>query len=350
MSPLRIAMVAPVAQAVPPARSGSVETVTALLTDGLVARGHHVTLFATGTSTTTATLASTLERGYHDDTSLWPWELCELFNLAAAAERADDFDVIHYQAEYAPIALAFSRLTPTPVLQTVHHAPSAEEVRLWSRYPDAPFVAVSSAQARLLTGLRVAATIHHAVDPARLTFQSTPDDYLVFLGRFTPGKGVLEAIEVATRTGRRLLLAAPENDYYRESVASHVDGHQIVYVGEVDQAAKAALLGGARALIYPVQQAESFGLVLTEAMTCGTPVAALDQGAVSELVDNGVTGQVSSSLDALIATLPAVEALDRRAVRTHAVARFGPDRMVDAHVAVYTRLATQASAPPPCPA
>ena len=350
MKRLRIGMVAPVAQAVPPVKSGSVETVTALLTDGLVARGHDVTLFAAGTSTTTATLASTLARGYHDDTSLWPWELCELFNLAAAAERADDFDIIHYQAEYAPIALAFSRLTSTPLLQTVHHAPSAEEVRLWSRFPDAPFIAVSSAQARRLAGLCVAATIHHAVDPTLLAFRPTPDDYLLFLGRFTPGKGVLEAIEVATRSGRRLLLAAAENDYYRESVASHVDGHQIVYAGEVDQAAKAALLGGARALIYPVQQAESFGLVLTEAMTCGTPVAALDQGAVSELVDNGVTGQVSSSLDALIATLPAVEALDRRAVRTHAVARFGPDRMVDAHVEVYTRLATQARAIPPCPA
>ena len=350
MSRLRIAMVAPVAQAVPPVRSGSVETVTALLTDGLVARGHDVTLFAAGTSTTTATLAATLEHGYHDDTSLWPWELCELFNLAAAAERADDFDIIHYQAEYAPIALAFSRLTSTPLLQTVHHAPSAEEVRLWSRFPDAPFIAVSSAQARLLGGLCVAATIHHAVDPTHLTFRPTPDDYLLFLGRFTPGKGVLEAIEVATRSGRRLLLAATENDYYRESVASHVDGHQIVYAGEVDQTAKAALLGGARALIYPVQQAESFGLVLTEAMTCGTPVAALDQGAVSELVDNGVTGRVSRSLDALIASLPAVEALDRHAVRTRALARFGPSRMVDAHVEVYTRLATQALAVPPCPA
>lgn len=343
MSPLRIGIVAPVAQSVPPVRSGSVETVTALLTSGLVTRGHHVTLFATGTSTTPARLESTLERGYHEDTSLWPWELCELFNLGTAIEQADDFDVIHYQAEYAPIALPFSRITSVPVLQTVHHAPSVEEVRLWSRYPDAPFVAVSRAQAKLLTGLRVEATIHHAVDPAHLTFRPTADDYLLFLGRFTPGKGVLEAIEVARRTGRRLLLAAAENDYYREIVAPHVDGKQVVYAGEVDQAGRSALLGGARALIYPVQQAESFGLVLTESMTCGTPVAALDRGAVSELVDDGVTGHVDASLDTLIARLPDLEQLDRHAVRRRALDRFGVDRMVEAHLAVYARLATEAS-------
>lgn len=343
MSTLRIGMVAPVAQSVPPARSGSVETVTALLTSGLVARGHQVTLFAAGTSTTPARLESTLERGYHDDTSLWPWELCELFNLAAAVERTGDFDIIHYQAEYAPIALAFSRLTSVPVLQTVHHAPSSEEVRLWSRYPEAPFVAVSHAQARLLAGLRVAATIHHAVDPTHLTFRPIPDDYLLFLGRFTPGKGVLEAIEVARRTGRRLLLAAAENAYFKEMVAPHVDGQQVVYVGEVDQAGRSALLGGARALLYPVQQAESFGLVLTESMTCGTPVAALGLGAVSELVDDGVTGHVAASLDTLIAQLPDVERLDRHAVRRRALERFGVDRMIEAHIAVYAQLATEAS-------
>ncbi len=342
MSRLRIGMVAPVAQAVPPARSGSVETVTALLTNGLVARGHKVTLFATGTSTTPATLHSTLERGYHDDTSLWPWELCELLNLAAAVEQADAFDVIHYQAEYAPIALAFSRVTAVPILQTVHHAPSPDEVRLWSGYPDAPFVAISRTQADLLTGLRVVATIHHAIDPTPLPFQPIADDYLLFLGRFTPGKGVLEAIDVARRTGHRLLLAAAENDYFREVVAPHVDGQQIVYAGEADVAAKAALLGGARALVYPVQRAESFGLVLAEAMTCGTPVAALDQGAVSELVDDGVTGYVCTSLDALVAHLPVILRLDRGAVRRRALERFGVDRMVESHVEVYTRLADAA--------
>ncbi len=345
MSRLRIAMVAPVAQSVPPVRSGSVETVTAILTEGLVARGHDVTLFATADSTTSATLHATCDRGYHDDPALWPWELCELFNLAAAAERADEFDVIHYQAEYTPLALAFSRLTTTPLLQTLHYTPSDSEVRLWSRYPEAPFVAISGTQAAQLSGLRLTATIHHAVDTARLAYRADPEDYLLFLGRFTAGKGVLEAIEVSRRSGRRLVLAAAENDYYRNTVAPHVDGRQIVYAGEVDAAGKTTLLGGARVLLYPVQEAEPFGLVLAEAMACGTPVAVLDRGAAPELVDDGVTGHVWGSLDALIEGLPAVEALDRARVRARAVERFGAQRMVDAHVHVYRQLAARNGCP-----
>ncbi|MDP6579446.1 MAG: glycosyltransferase family 4 protein [Vicinamibacterales bacterium] len=342
MTPLRIAMVAPVAQGVPPTKSGSVETVTALLTNGLVARGHDVTLFATATSATSARLHAIYKHGYHEDTSMWPWEVCELFNLAAAVEDAASFDLVHYQAEYSPMSLAYSRISSRPVLQTLHHAPSVEEVTLWSRYPDAPFVAVSQAQATLLAGLNVVATIHHAVDAATLAFQAEPDDDLLFLGRFTAGKGVLEAIDVARRTGHRLILAAAENDYYRDVVAPLVDGRQIVFAGEVDQAGKTRLLGNARALLYPVRDAESFGLVLAEAMSCGTPVAALNPGAVPELVDDGVTGRVFASLDALVAGLADVLALDRRKVRARAMDRFGLDRMVDAHVAVYTELAARA--------
>jgi glycosyltransferase involved in cell wall biosynthesis len=337
--PLRIAHVAPVAQSIPPARSGSIETMTAVLVTGLAARGHDVTLFATGSSRTPASLHAVYDRGYNEDSSLWPWELCELFNLAAACERADSFDVIHCQATYAPMSLAFTRISPTPILQTLHHSPTVSEVALWSAYPDAPFVAVSKAQARLLAGLNVVAIIHHAVDTAAFTFGVHPGDYLVFLGRFTEGKGVLQAIEVAHRTGMRLVLAAAENEYYRDVVAPHVDQCRIVYAGEVDHAAKVALLGGARALLYPVQTGEPFGLVLVEAMVCGTPVAALDRGATRELVDEGTTGMVFDSVDALVAGLPAVMALDRRQVRTRALERFGADRMVDAYIDVYSQLA-----------
>ena len=197
--PLRIAVVAPVAQPVPPPRAGSVESATALLVEGLTRRGHDVTLHATGDSRTTARLRSVYDRGYHHHDGMWPWELCELFNLAAAVETADRFDVIHYQAEYAPLSLAFTSMTSTPIVQTVHHLPSPSEVTLWSRYPEAPFVAVSDTQARALRGLRVAATIHHAVDPDTHAFRDLPEDYLLFLGRFTEGKGVLQAIEAARR-------------------------------------------------------------------------------------------------------------------------------------------------------
>jgi glycosyltransferase involved in cell wall biosynthesis len=338
VKPMRIAVVGPVAQPIPPPRSGSVETVTALLTDGLVAGGHEVTLFATGSSTTTAKLHASFPLGYHEDTSLWPWELCELFNLAGAVERATEFDVIHYQAEYAPMSLAFTRLSPKPVLLTLHHAPTPPEVALWSRYPEAPFVAISAAQKQLLAGLNVVGTIHHAVDAATFVLHPGPEDYLVFLGRFTEGKGVLQAIDIAQRAGVRLVLAAAENDYYANVIAPMVDGQRVVYAGEVGLAEKVTLLGGARALLYPVQASEPFGLVMAEAMACGTPVAALRCGAVDEIVDDGVTGGIFDSLDALVDGLPRVLALDRSDVRSRSVERFGPDRMVAAHVEVYSRL------------
>jgi len=335
---MRIAHIAPVATTIPPPKSGSVEQMTSLLTEGLVARGHDVTLFATADSTTAATLYAIYPHGYWHDSNMWPWELYEMLNLAAAVERADDFDVIHYEAAYYPMSLAFSRLSPTPIVQTLHHAPSPAEVRLWSRYPDAPFVAISKEQARLLAGLNVIETVLHGIDTDSFTFQEKPDDYLLFLGRFTEGKGVLQAIEIAKRVGMRLILAAAEDAYYREHVAPHVDGHRVVYHGEADHQAKVKLFGGARALLYPIQAAEPFGLVLAEAMACGTPVAALDCGAVGEVVDQGVTGIVFENLEQMANELPRVFDLDRRRVRARSVVRFGVGRMVDEYVAVYRRL------------
>jgi glycosyltransferase involved in cell wall biosynthesis len=335
---LRIAHVAPVATTIPPPRSGSVESMTSLLTEGLVARGHDVTLFATADSTTSARLSAIYTHGYWHDENMWPWELYEMLNLAAAVERASEFDIIHYEAAYYPMSLAFTRLSPSPIVQTLHHSPSAAEVALWSRYPEAPFVAISNEQAQLLAGANVVATVLHGIDTHGFTFHETPDDYLLFLGRFAEGKGVLQAIDVARRVGMRLVLAAAENDYYREKIAPHVDGVEVFYHGEADFPTKVRLYGGARALLYPIQAREPFGLVLAEAMACGTPVAALDRGAVNEVVDEGVTGIVFGDLDQMVAGLPRVCALDRRRVHERAVERFGVERMVNEYVAVYQRI------------
>jgi len=335
---MRIAHVAPVATTIPPPKSGSVETMASLLTEGLVARGHDVTLFATGDSKTSATLAAIYPQGYWHDLNMWPWELYEMLNLAHAVERASEFDIIHYEAAYYPMSLAFARLSSTPIVQTLHHSPSDAEIKLWSRYPDAPFVAISNEQARLLGGVNVVATVLHGIDTDRFTFREKPDDYLLFLGRFTEGKGVLQAIEIAKRLGMRLILAAADDPYYREKIAPHVDGRLISYFGEADFDAKVALYGGARALLYPIQRREPFGLVLAEAMACGTPVAALDRGAVREVVDDGVTGIVFDDLEQMVNELPRVFDLDRRQVREQAVERFGVARMVEGYLSVYERI------------
>ena len=335
---MRVAMLSSISWRTPPRAYGPWELVTSLLTEALVARGVDVTLFATADSKTSATLHATYPHGYWHDDTMWPWELYEMLNLAAAVERASEFDIIHYEAAYYPISLAFTRLSPTPIVQTLHHSPSSAERALWSRYPEAPFVAISEEQASLLAGLNVVGTVLHGIDTDRFVFRDRPEDYLLFLGRFTEGKGVLQAIEIAKRVGIKLILAAADDEYYRERVAPHVDGRQIVYYGEADFDAKVKLYGAARALLYPIQAREPFGLVLAEAMACGTPVAALNRGAVSEVVDQGVTGMVFENLEDMANELPRVFDLDRRRVRERAVARFGVARMVDEYIRVYNRI------------
>jgi glycosyltransferase involved in cell wall biosynthesis len=184
----------------------------------------------------------------------------------------------------------------------------------------------------------VVGTVLHGIDTDSFTFCDAPDDYLLFLGRFTEGKGVLQAIEIARRVGMKLVLVAAEDDYYRAKVAPHVDGTHILYFGEADFPTKVRLYGGARALLYPIQAREPFGLVLAEAMACGTPVAALDRGAVREVVDDSVTGMIFSDLDQMATGLPRVLDLNRRRVRDRAVERFGVERMVDEYLAVYQRI------------
>jgi glycosyltransferase involved in cell wall biosynthesis len=335
---LRIAQIAPVATTIPAPKHGSVEQVTALLTEELVKRGHDVTLFATGNTQTTAQLHSVFPTGYWENLEMWPWEHYELTNLAVACERADEFDVIHYQAAFYPMSIAFSRLVNTPMAHTLHHQPFREQVNLWSRYAEANFVAISEYQRSALEGLNCAATIHHGLNMREFTFSDKPEDYLVFLGRFTHGKGVLQAIEIARRTGERLLIAAPEDGYYQEFVEPHVDGKQIEYVGEMDHAGKVELLSGAKAMLYPIQIGEPFGLVLIEAMACGTPVAALKKGAAPEIVADGIAGYTAEDLDGLIAKLPDVCAIPRERVRRYAEERFSVEVMTDSYIALYEQL------------
>lgn len=333
---------APVATTIPARKSGSVEQVTALLCDGLLERGHQVSLFGVAETRTRAELHAVFDQGYlQDPHGMWPWEMCELLNVAAACERHEQFDVIHYQGAYFPMSIAFSRVVPVPIVQTLHHQPIASELALLGKYPDAHYVALSAFQARSLCELRSVTTIPHGLDIQRFpavtsTASGDCDDCLVYLGRCTPGKGPLQAIEAARRFGMRLQMAAPMSDYFRSAVAPHVDGDQVQYLGELDFTAKTQLLSRARALLYPVQEGEPFGLALAEAMACGTPVAALRRGAVPELVLDGVSGYAFETLDALIEGLPSVIALDRAAVRKHAQQHFDADAMVAAHERLYS--------------
>ena len=340
---LRIALVAPVAVALPPQGSRSVALLTSLLAERLVARGHDVTLFATADSTTTARLHATHANGYEQDPAMWPWQMFELLNIAAAVERAAAFDLIHYQADDQPFSLAFARVCPVPLLHTVHHWPAAEELALWRTYPDALFTAVSDSQAQAMTGLTIVGVVPNGIDVDAFPLQRHADDgHVLFVGRFTEGKGAAQAVAIARQAGMPLVLAGPENGFYRNHLQALVDGRQVIYAGAVEHARMHALYGRARALLYPVQQAEPFGLVLAEAMACGTPVAALDRGAVAEVVTDGVSGGVFESVEALAAGLPAVCALARHDVRADVVPRLGADRMAEGYEVLYARVVEKA--------
>ena len=330
---MRIAQVATVSTPVRREGSASIEGLAWILTRELVRLGHEVTLFATAGSQSDGALVATLPGPYGVDGAPDDWFLCEWMNLAAAVERSAGFDVLHAHAYLWGLPLQpFSRV---PMVHTLHVWPFANEARVRGMWPDACVTAVSEAQWRDWPHLQRAAVVHHAVDAAQFTLRATPDDYLCFLGRMIPGKGPVEAVAAARALGMRLLLAGPATEYFRTHVAPLVDGRDVEYVGPVAGRARDLLLGGARALLYPNRDPEPFGLVLVEAMMCGTPVAAVGVGAVAEIVDEGVTGCIAPTAAALVPAVRRALALDRAAVRAHAERRFCARRMAEGYVRVY---------------
>ncbi len=338
--PLRIAVVAPVASAVAPDSTASIEQLVWLLTEELVRRGHDVTLCATGDSRTSAARSAVYARGYEDDPELWDWQFHDTTHVAAVMERAGDFDVIHSHAYH--FALPFVRLVRTPVLHTCHVMPDGDVLGVFARYPEGHVAALSAYQKSAYRGVRDVAVVPNGIDTAAFPFGPGPGEYLLFLGRMMPDKGPAEAIAVAKAAGLPLVLAGPldeDRDYFHTRVEPLVDDRAVRYVGRVGPAERNRLLAGAAALVYPVLSPEPFGLVLAEAMACGTPVLAHGLGAVPELVDDGVTGYVAADPAGLAARVPAALALDRRTIREVAAARFDYRRMVDGYEAIYRRLA-----------
>jgi glycosyltransferase involved in cell wall biosynthesis len=327
-------MLAPVAWRTPPKHYGPWERVAGLLADGLASRGVEVTLFATADSVTTATLDAVVPHPYGEDPAM-DGRVWEAIHIAHALSRSDGFDLVHNHLDWLP--LAFGRSWAAPLVTTVH---GFSGPGILPAYVAAAsnYVAISDSDRSPL--LDYVATVHHGIDLTEIAFDPAGGDDLVVLGRIHPDKGTADAIEIARRAGRRLVICGIVQDeqYFRESVLPHVDGSQVRYLGSVGPEARSAVLGGAAALLHPIHFDEPFGLSVVEAMAAGTPVIAFSRGSMAEIVDDGVTGFVVRGVDEAAAAVPHAAALDRSAIRAVAERRFGVERMVDDYLAVYEQV------------
>lgn len=334
---MRIAQVATLSSPVDACATGSVEGLVWLLSKRLQERGHEVTVFGTADSSPPCELIGTLPGPYGSRGAPDDWQVCEWINLSRAIELSDEFDVIHTHAYLWGLPLeAFSR---APMVHTMHVVPYQASAALWRQYPSAHVTALSASQWSAFPDLHPAAIIGHGVEPSGHTFSPGPGDYLCYLGRFTPDKGVEQAIAAARTLGLPLRIAGPYNDYFAQCVEPHLDGGLVEYVGWAGPAERDRLLGGARALLYPIQAPEAFGLVLAEAMLSGTPVAAVGLGAVPELVEEGRTGAWEPPEGDFSSAVRRCLALSRQEVRARALELFSLDRMTERYEAVFDLVA-----------
>lgn len=351
---MRIAQIAPLYEAVPPKLYGGTERVVHALVEELVQMGHDVTLFATADSRTSARLVPMAEGGLRllgtrDPLALHTAMLEEVY------AQADRFDVIHSHVDY--LTFPFARHCPVPTVTTLHGRLDLPETRrVLSRFPEQRIVSISESQRLpvLDLPLRWQATVYNGIRLEHFPFRAEPahPPYVVFLGRISPEKGPIQAIQIARRAGIPLKIAAKIDPADREWAEAHVlpllAAPGVEYLGEVDERQKAELLGGALALLFPIDWPEPFGLVMIEAMACGTPVVAFPGGSVDEVVVDGVTGFVcrSRTIDEMVTALRRVEEIDRAACRRHVEAHFSSRAMAERYEAVYRRAVVESLAEP----
>ena len=327
-------MLAPVAWRTPPRHYGPWERVASLLTEGLVRRGADVTLFATADSETKATLEAVVPRGYADDDSM-DGRVWEALHVGNALARSGDFDIVHNHLDWLP--LAFAESWRAPLVTTIHGFSGAAILPAYTA-ARSNYVSISDSDRSPL--LDYLATVHHGIDFAEFDFRETSGDDLVVFGRIHPDKGTAEAIQIARRAGRRLIICGIIQDerYFESRVRPYVDQTQVVFRGSVGPAERSEVLGSAAALLHPISFDEPFGLSVVEAMACGTPVVAYRRGSMDEVIDEGVTGFVVENEEDAVEAVESAAALDRRNVRAGAIRRFGVDRMVGKYLEVYERI------------
>jgi glycosyltransferase involved in cell wall biosynthesis len=338
---MKIAQVAPLIESVPPRLYGGTERIVSYLTEELVRLGHDVTLFASGDSITSAELAPCCTRALRLDPTVHDIIPHFMLMIDKVRERAGEFDILHFHIDlfHFPLFRALAART----LTTLHGRQDLGDLKpFYSRFGEMPLVSISNDQRKPLPHANFVATIQHGI-PADLHLPSfEPGGYLGFLGRISPEKRPDRAIRIARAAGMPLKIAAKvdkvDEDYFRNDILPLIDGPDVEFVGEINEREKTKFLGEAAALLFPVEWPEPFGLVMIEAMACGTPVLAFRSGSVPEVIEDGVTGKVVDSEEEAIAALPVILSYDRRAVRNRFEKRFTATRMAKDYVGIYRQL------------
>jgi glycosyltransferase involved in cell wall biosynthesis len=342
---VRIAQVAPLFESVPPKYYGGTERVVSYLTEELVRQGHDVTLYASGDSVTKAKLIAPCRRALRLDKSCVDQLAHHILMLEQVGRDAATFDVLHYHCDYLHFPL--SRRLGMPHITTLHGRLDLPDLpSLYREFRDVPVVSISNAQREPLAWANWQATIYHGLPEDLYRFRERPGGYFAFLGRISPEKRVDRAIKIARRIGIPLKIAAKvdavDRDYFAETIEPMLDGPFTEYIGEIGDGEKDEFLGNAYALLFPIDWPEPFGLVMIEALACGTPVIAYKRGSVPEVLDTGVTGFVVTGLDDAVKAAEQVGAIDRRACRRAFEQRFTVRRMAEDYVTVYARLRGEA--------
>ena len=338
---MKIAQVSPLYESVPPKLYGGTERVVAYLTEELIRQGHEVTLFASGDSITNARLVAACDRALRLDENVKDSLAHHFVQLEQVFEEAENFDIVHFHAGYLHFPL-FLRQT-TPFVTTLHgRLDLGDLVPLYRRYKDVPLVSISDHQRMPLEWANWQGTVYHGLPTDLLTPGSGSGDYLAFIGRISVEKRVDRAIEIAQRAGMKLKIAAKidaaDREYYHDNVEHLLDDPLVECIGEVDDAGKQDLLGGAYALLFPIDWPEPFGLVIIEAMACGTPVIAFRRGSVPELIEDGVTGFIVDDIDEAVAALAKIKDFDRRRCREVFEERFSAPRMTSDYLKLFARM------------
>lgn len=337
---MRIAQVSPLYESVPPKLYGGTERVVAYLTEALIEQGHEVTLFASGDSDSRAELVAGSPQALRLSGCSQPLAY-HIIQLDQVLARADEFDVIHFHTDFLHFPAA--RFLTTPHLTTLHGRLDIPELwSLYNHFRKVPLVSISDAQRRPLPFANWQATVYHGLPADLYRFDPQGGEYLAFLGRISPEKRVDRAIEIAIQAEMPLRIAAKvdaaDQEYFEQRIRPMLDHPLVEFIGEVNDREKQELLGGARALLFPIDWPEPFGLVMIEAMACGTPVIAFRHGSVPEVMEEGRTGYVVESVEAAVEAVQRLDRIDRSVCREVFEQRFSSQAMAQGYLQLYERL------------